>query len=243
MRLRELLQNSNLHRGFFAPILLTSTETPITRNITEVRRSFVSNIDLVGENKQVKPHLLLATSDNTHIFSTPATIDLSAMPNPKDATYFNTGYVPVAVSLEGIFDSNFANRMTPKGLTNILPTKQKSVKTRQIVVADGDIIRNETNGIASDSTIVPLGFDRYMNVQFGNKDFVLNAVLYLTDNDGWMELRSRSLKMRLLNKKITDEERSFWQVINVVVPIVLLLIFGVLYQLARKRKYTTKKIL
>ena len=79
------------------------------------------------------------------------------------------------------------------------PFKKQSIRTRQIVVADGDIIRNEIT--AKDSTTIPLGFDRYMNQQFGNKDFILNAVLYLADNDGWMQLRSRTLKLRLLNKK------------------------------------------
>jgi hypothetical protein len=77
-----------------------------------------------------------------------------------------------------------------------------------------------------------------MNQQFGNKDFVLNAVLYLADNEGWMELRNRSLKLRLLNKKITNDEQIFWQSTNLLIPIVLLLIFGFVYQILRKKKYT-----
>jgi len=83
-----------------------------------------------------------------------------------------------------------------------------------------------------------LGFDRYMNQQFGNKDFVQNAVLYLADNDGWMQLRSRTLKLRLLNKKITSEDRIFWQLTNVLAPLILLLLFSIGYQIIRKRKYT-----
>jgi ABC-2 type transport system permease protein len=108
------------------------------------------------------------------------------------------------------------------------------------VIADGDIIRNEVS-TKGDSTTIPLGFDRYMNQQFGNKDFIQNAVLYLTDNDGWMDLRNRTLKLRLLNKKITDNEQLTWQLINVVLPIAALLIFGFLYQVIRKRKYTKRK--
>jgi len=130
--------------------------------------------------------------------------------------------------------------MAPKGLTNTQPLKQISTRTRQIVVADGDIIRNETNGVASDSTTIPLGFDRYMNQQFGNKEFVLNSVLYLTDNEGWMQLRNRTLKLRLLNKQLSSDEKTIWQVVNVLLPIGLLLLFGIGYQLARKRKYTRK---
>ena len=223
---------------FYAPLLLTSGQHPVSKNITEVRAEFCSGIDLVGENKQVNAQLLLATSDNTHIIGTPTTIDLSDTPKVNDKSYFNLGYLPVAVALEGVFQSNFSNRMTPEGLTNTQPILQQSMRTRQIVVADGDIIRNETSGIASDSTTIPLGYDRYMQQQFGNKEFVLNAVLYLADNEGWMELRNRTMKLRLLNKKVSAEDKTFWQLVNVLTPIILLLSFGVGYQIIRKRKYT-----
>jgi len=221
---------------YYAPLLLTSPDHPVTRNITEVRSEFCSGIDMVGENKQMKYQVLLATSDNTHIIGTPTTIDLSQKIKANDKTYFNLGYVPVAVVLDGVFESDFANRMTPAGLRNTSPIRKVSLNTRQIVVADGDIIRNEV--AAKDSTSVPLGYDRYTNQQYGNKDFIQNAVLYLADNDGWIQLRSRTLKLRLLNKKITNEDRTTWQLINVITPIAFLLILGVMYQIIRKRKYT-----
>ena len=224
---------------YFAPLLLASPEHPVTRNITEVRSEFCSGIDVVGDNKKVNYSVLLATSDNTHILGTPTTIDLSQKLKPTDKIYFTVGYVPVAVAMEGVFESNFANRMIPKGLSNVLPVHKQSFKTRQIVVADGDIIRNEI--ARKDSTTIPLGFDRYMNQQFGNKDFIQNAVLFLADDDGWMQLRNRTLKLRLLNKKITNEDRLTWQLVNVLIPIGLLLIFGIGYQIIRKRKYTKLK--
>lgn len=222
---------------YYSPLLLTSPEHSVTRNITEVRADFSSNIDLVGENKQVKYQLLLATSDNTHVLGTPTTIDLRQTPKANDKSYFNVGYVPVAVAMEGHFDSDFANRMIPKGITKSQPIRERSTYSRQIIVADGDIIRNDTTG-KNDSITIPLGFDRYMNQQYGNKDFIQNAVLYLTDNDGWMELRNRTLKLRLLNKKISNDDRIIWQLTNILTPIVLLLIFGIAYQVIRKRKYT-----
>jgi ABC-2 type transport system permease protein len=221
---------------YFAPLLLTSPEHPVTRNIAEIHSEFCSGIDLVGDNKLVNSQLLLATSDNTHVIGTPTTIDINQKIKPTDKTYFNLGYVPVAVAMEGNFESDFANRMTPKGLINTLPIKKQSLKTRQIVIADGDIIRNEIT--VKDSAAIPLGFDRYMNQQFGNKDFIQNAVLYLADNEGWMQLRSRTLKLRLLNKRITNEDRITWQLINLLVPISILLIFGMCYQIIRKKKYT-----
>ena len=223
---------------YFGPLLLAAPEHPVTRNITEVRSEFCSGIDVVGQNKTLNYSLLLATSDNTHVLGTPTTIDLSQKLKPTDKTYFNAGYVPVAVAMEGIFESDFANRMIPKGLSNVLPIRKNSFKTRQIVVADGDIIRNEI--ALKDSTTIPLGFDRYMNQQFGNKDFIQNAVLYLADNDGWMQLRNRTLKLRLLNKKLVNEDRLTWQLVNVLLPIALLLILGVGYQIIRKRKYTRR---
>ncbi len=223
---------------FFSPLLLTSPEHPITRNITVVKSEFCSKIDIVGENSKRDVQFLLITSNNTHVVGTPSTIDLSQTPKPNDKTYFNLGYIPVAAIIEGVFESDFANRMTPAGLTNTLPIKQQSKITRQIIVADGDIIRNETTGKASDSTTIPLGFDRYMNQQFGNKDFVINSVLYLADNDGWMQLRNRTIKLRLLNKQISSSEITFWQFTNVCLPIILLLLFGFIYQIQRKRKFT-----
>ena len=223
---------------YFAPLLLTSPEHPVTRNITEVRSEFCSGIDIVGDNKMVNKQLLLATSDNTHIVGIPTTIDISQKIKAGDKTYFNMGYVPVAVAMEGVFESDFANRMTPVGLTNTSPTLKQSLKTRQIVVADGDIIRNDI--AAKDSVPIPLGYDRYMHQQFGNRDFIQNAVLYLADNDGWMDLRSRTLKLRLLNKKITNEDKLTWQLVNILLPLGFLLIFGIGYQIVRKRKYTKK---
>lgn len=222
---------------YYAPLLLASYQHPITRNITEVKAAFASALEPVGENENIKNHLLLASSDNTHVVNTPATIVMSETPDPNDKNYFNAAYVPVAMLSEGEFQSNFANRMTPPNLKNAVPTLQKSVATRQIFVADGDIIRNETNGIASDSTTLPAGFDRYMNRQFGNPDFIRNAVLYLTDEEGWLELRSRTLRLRLLNKNIINEQTLFWQIINVVLPVALVLIAGLIYHRRRKRVY------
>ncbi|MFZ4581718.1 MAG: gliding motility-associated ABC transporter substrate-binding protein GldG [Paludibacter sp.] len=223
---------------FFAPLLLTSYQHPITKNITEVRSEFASSVDIVGENKEVRTALLLASSDNTHAMATPATIDLSAMPNATDKSYFNQAYLPVAVLLEGKFKSNFENRLAPEGLSGIQQVLTQSMPSKQIVVADGDIIRNETNGIASDSTTLPLGFDRYMNQQFGNKEFLQNALLYLADDPKWLELRSRSLKLRLLNKQIISEQKLFWQITNIALPLVILVFVGLLYQYFRRRKYT-----
>ena len=216
----------------YAPLLLTSTFHPVTRNITEVKAEFCSAIEPVGENPQLKIYPLLATSDNTRVVGTPGIVDLNDLPQTTDKNYFNTGYVPVAFSLEGVFPSVFNNRMQPRGITNARPQKKESIETRQIVVADGNIIRNETSG----GEVIPLGFDYFTEQQFGNKDFVQNAVLYLADRDGWTDLRSKTVKLSLLNKNVIQERSLFWQVINVVLPILFLLIAGFIYQFVRKKK-------
>ena len=223
---------------FYAPLLLTSTEHPITKNITEVRSEFTSALEVVGNHQAISASLLLATSDHSHIVAVPSTIDLSNMPKANDKAYFDKQYLPVAILVEGSFSSDFENRLRPKEIVSAPAFMGKSKNTKQIVVADGDIIRNETNGIASDSTTLPLGFDRYMNQQFGNRDFVLNSVLYLTDDAGWLGLRSRTLQLRLLNKSVVSEERLFWQCVNIGLPLLLLLAGGVGYGLYRKKKYT-----
>ncbi len=223
---------------YFSPLLLTSTQHPITKNVTEVKAEFCSFIDIVATGLKTKSSTLLATSDNTHILGTPLKIDLSVNPKSNDKTYFNSSFLQVAVLLEGEFESVFKNRIMPSGITNNLPFKDKVLNSRQIFVADGDIIRNETSGIASDSTTLPLGFDRYMNLQFGNSEFIKNSVLYLADEEGWLQLRSKSMKLRLLNKKLVNEQKVYLQIINVVLPIMLLICFGVVYQIMRKRKYT-----
>lgn len=223
---------------YYAPLLLASYQNPITKNITEVKSEFASPIEVVGDNQNTKASLLLATSDNTHIVPTPTTIDLSDMPKTTDKSYFNTGYLPVAVLVEGKFDSNFQNRMKPKEIVASFPFLAQSIPTKQIFVSNGDIIRNETNGVASDSTTLPLGMDRYSNQQYGNKEFIQNAVLYLTDEEGWLNLRSRTLKLRLLNKHQVADEKLKWQLINTAAPLLILILGGVAYQIIRKRKYT-----
>lgn len=223
---------------FFAPLLLTSNLNPITKNISEVRSEFCSAIETAGENPDTKASLLLATSDNTHIFSTPSTVNLSDMPDAKDKAYFNMSFLPVSILVEGKFESNFTNRIPPKEIKNSFPFLAKSISTKQIFVADGDIIRNYTNGTASDSTTLPLGYDRYMQQQFGNSDFIRNSVLYLTEDENWIDLRMRTVKLRLLNKQLVNENLTTLKVISVAVPILLLVVFGLIFQYMRRRKYT-----
>ncbi|MBO5850633.1 MAG: gliding motility-associated ABC transporter substrate-binding protein GldG [Paludibacteraceae bacterium] len=213
----------------FSPILLTSPQHPITRNLSQVKADFCSYIDFTGNNESQKASILLATSSASHIVQTPSMVDLNEMMEGFDEQYFNVSFVPVAVALEGCFQSGFQNRMLPKGIENAQPLRNQSVETKMVIVADGDIIKNEIVPTANGYQVLPVGFDRYSGMQFGNRDFILNALLYLTDDEGWINLRNRTFKLRMLNKKAVLEKKQLIKWTNLLLPIFILLILGTIY--------------
>jgi len=165
-------------------------------------------------------------------------IDLKQMPDPQDHNYFHFQNIPVGGLLEGSFTSAFANRMVPQGIVQSSPIVRKSKPTRMIVIANGDIIRNEVHGSGNNMQLLPLGFDSYANRQYGNHDFIVNAVLYLSGDDNWLELRSRVVPLRLLNNMATTEGRTMWQITNLAIPLLLLALFAAVFFLLRRRKYS-----
>ncbi len=216
---------------YFAPLLNTSPYHATTRSISPVSTSFASTIDFVGSNNKVNAQVLLATSAATHIISTPSTIDVNSVKITPD--YFKHKYIPVGVALEGAFESVWSHRMRPEGIIGQSEIRKESVPTRQIVIASGSAISNEIE----QGKALPLGYDRYTQKQFGNRDFLLNAILYLSDDEGWIDLRKKDFTLRLLNQNKTRTQRTLYQWINVVLPLALLLVFGILFTYTRKRKY------
>jgi ABC-2 type transport system permease protein len=223
---------------YYAPLLQPSPDSPISRNIANVKGEFASSIDFVGDNPKIQKDILLCTSKNSRAMPAPMRVGLEILSLPADPSYFNQKYLPVAVSLDGVFPSVFANRMAPPNILSAEKPKKESVKTRMVVIADGAIIRNEVRGVGSNAQPLPLGYDSYMNQEFGNKNFILNSVLYLTDDDGWLNLRSRELKLRLLDKVTVNKDKKFLQMSNVLFPVFLLLGFAIINFIIRKRKYT-----
>jgi ABC-2 type transport system permease protein len=146
----------------------------------------------------------------------------------------------VAVLLEGEFKSNFENRIPPEIQQNKdIGFVPRSEPTRMIVVSDGDIIRNQIH--FSQGYPMPLGYDQYTGESFGNKDFILNAMDYLVDESGLITIRSRELKLRLLDMTRVNKQKVFWQAFNIVFPVLLVLIFGFVRHYLRKRKYSSGK--
>ncbi|MDR1591686.1 MAG: gliding motility-associated ABC transporter substrate-binding protein GldG [Prevotellaceae bacterium] len=220
----------------YAPLLLTSPHHPITKNGTAVKSDFPSVISQTNDENSIVMMPLLVTSNASRVDRTPTEIDLKNSIRQDPETYFRHRYLPIAVVMEGEFPSVFAHRMPPKGIDSPPQTVERSVPTRMVVAADGDIIRNDVEQ-QEDGTlgILPLGFDRMTGRTFGNRDFVLNALLYLTDDDGWMQLRNRSLKLRLLNSAAVSGSRHFRIWWNVAAPPLLLLLLGGIYLLFRRK--------
>lgn len=224
---------------FFTPLLQTSPYHPITKNISTVKADFASGIEIVGDTVGVRKEVLLATSNASRVHFAPTQIDVSAAVQVEPSEYFNTAFVPVAVALEGCFQSIYKYRMIPDGIVNTGNPVYLSEKTRMVVVADGDIIRNDLEQHAEGLMVVPLGYDRLTRQMYGNRDFIVNTVLYLTDDEGIMELRKKNMALRLLNRAKVETMRTQVVVLNTVLPVLMLALFGLFYFIVRKRRYGT----
>jgi len=218
----------------FFPIVIPKSEHPIVRNLNGIKLEFTSSLDTVG-NSNIKKTILLSTSDKTRALRTPTQVSLDVMVEEPKPEQFNKKYLPVAVLLEGKFESVFKNRLTTMiKESRDIQFKEEGRSTKMIVVSDGDIMRNHIN---PDGTYLPCGFDQYTSQQFGNKTFLLNAINYLCDDMSLTSIRSRSLEIRLLDRKKAESERTKWQIINVVIPIGLVILFGFINAYFRKKRY------
>ncbi|MCU0472365.1 MAG: gliding motility-associated ABC transporter substrate-binding protein GldG [Bacteroidales bacterium] len=223
----------------YYPLLSPNQNHPVTRNINKVRGLFVNSIDTVGLDPAIKKTILLSTSALSRTLTPPLLISMREASQVPDEKYFNRPGLPVAVLLEGTFPSAFKNRMTGKLISDRnFRLKTESSETKMIVISDGDIIRNDVRRSGTTATPYPLGLDRYSGQMFGNRDFLINCMNYLVDDNGLMELRSREMKLRLLNKPKIRTEKTKWQLVNIGLPVLLVILAGMIYGFFRKRKYT-----
>ena len=214
----------------YYPLLFSDSEHPISRGLDEIKCAFVSSIDTI--NNPIKKSILLTSSKQSRIITTPSKISLNIIQNPPPLNTFNKNQIPIAVLLEGKFESVFKNRILPK---KDLKFKASSTTTQMIVVGDGDIAKNMTS---ENGNIFPLGYDKFIKYTYsGNKRFIMNAIHYLCDDIGLTKLKSKEIKLRLLDKKKINENIILIQFINIVIPMILLLIFTLLFRYLKKKKY------
>ncbi|MCB0380820.1 MAG: gliding motility-associated ABC transporter substrate-binding protein GldG [Flavobacteriales bacterium] len=227
---------TQLFPWFFFPLLTQANTHPIVNNLNAVKGEFVSTIDTIARPNIHKTGLL-KSSIYTKVSNTPTRISLGMLRVEPDQYQFTDGNQVAAVLLEGKFQSVFKNRISPQIATsNEINFKEESDFNKMVVVADGDIAKNYVN--VKTSQYYQLGYDRFTNQQFGNDDFMLNVVNYLCDDTGIMGVRSKKLTIRLMDKTLLKKEKFKWQLINTVLPIGLILIFGIAHYFDRKKKYT-----
>lgn len=226
-------------RWYYFPLLTAASDNNIVKNINPIKADFVSSIEPVISDSDVQKIALLKTSDYTKVSAAPVFISLSLLRQAPDQRMFSQKGQNTAYLLKGEFESLYANRMT----TGIMESEEigfrtSSEPTAMIVVADGDIIRNQFH--IPKGYPLPLGFDQYTQITYGNKDFIENAVSYLVDGEGLIGIRSRELTIRLLDTNKISEDALLWQIVNVVVPSAVVILFGFVLAFIRKRKYTKK---
>jgi ABC-2 type transport system permease protein len=194
-----------------------------------VKFDFANQIDTL-KNK-IKKTILLETAALTKLEGTPREISLDIVTKEQDPATFNKGNQILAVLLEGQFESVYNNLVKPFSLEN---EKTKSTVSKMVIIADGDVIKNDV----VKNVPQELGFDRWTGKRYGNKEFLLNTVNYLLDDNGLINIRSKEIAVAFLNKEKIAEEKTKWQLINIAFPLVLLALFGLGFNYYRKKKYT-----
>lgn len=217
----------------FYPIFIPWSTHPIVKNLDGIYSEFPSTIDLL-DTKLVRKTVLLTSSPYNKKLSTPHLLSLQAVEQEPDPKAFQSEPKITAALLEGNFQSAFKNRPKPEGVTENLKAIPQSAPTKMVIISDGDIFKNQ---VSADGTPYPLGYDHYTHQNFGNKSLLLNIVDYLTDDTGLIALRNKEVQLRLLDRAVIRAEKLQWQLINTVVPLLLVLIFAIFQHYIRRRKY------
>ena len=228
------------YRWFYFPLAQAASNHPMVRHMNAVKMDFVSSIDATTSDGNIVKTPLLKTSDYTKVSGTPVFISLAMLRQSPDKRMFPSRSQNVAYLLKGTFPSLYANRIN----TEIQESKEmqfleESVPTAMIVVADGDVIRNQIDVL--NKKPLPLGYDQYTQNTYGNKDFIENAIAYLVDGENLIAIRSREFKIRLLDPDKKVNQRLRWQLVNILVPVGSVILFGIIMAFVRKKKYTSSK--
>jgi ABC-2 type transport system permease protein len=225
------------YRWFYFPLVQSASNHPMVRNMNAIKLDFVSSIDATTSDGNIVKTPLLKTSNYTKVSGTPVFISLAMLRQTPDKRMFPSRSQNVAYLLKGTFPSLYANRITAEiAESEEMQFLPESVPTSMIVVADGDIIRNQIDVISKKP--LPLGYDQYTQNTYGNKAFIENAISYLVDGESLIDIRSREFKIRLLDPDKKANQRLRWQLVNTLVPVGIVILFGFVMALIRKKKYS-----
>ncbi len=215
----------------FAPFAMSSSNHPIVKNIDGVKFDFANSIDTLKND--INKTVLLQSSPYSKTVGVPSEVSLNVIAEEvTPEMYKDQGNIPLAVLLEGNFTSVFNNRILPFEDSSF---KNKGVENKMVVIADGDIARNQLD---QNYEPMELGYDKWTNNLYGNKEFLMNSVNYLLDDTGLINIRTKDVKLPLLNKEEVYKNYDKIRTLIVGLPIVLLIIFGFVFTYLRKKKYT-----
>ncbi len=226
----------SLYPWTFYPVVLSDNNNEINKYVDIIRFEYPSSLDTVSSSPKVKKSILLHSSAKSKFDYAPVEVNLMRAMEAPDEASFKSDSLFLAVLLEGVFESNFKNRMLNPNITQGHKVLEESKNTKMIVVSGSSIIRND---ISAKGEMYPLGFDINTKKTFkGNKQLIMNAVNYLCDDEGLMAIRLREIKLRLLDKNRIITEKILWQSLNLMVPIAFVLIFGFIAAYIRRKKYS-----
>jgi len=226
----------------FHPLLQGNQESSLVRNIDRVASYFPSTIEVLDSPESRNSTVLLTSSQYSRYQVYPSiNISFETLRLPQKPEAYNKSYLPVAVMIEGTFNSYFKNRVSQAmmdGLRQInMDFKESSTSSKQAFIGDADIIKNLYD--PATNRISPIGFNKWEGYTYeGNEDFIINTIDYMLDDYGLIEARSKSFKLRLLDQVRLKKEKLKWQAFNIALPVALVIILGLLFTYWRRRKYT-----
>jgi ABC-2 type transport system permease protein len=236
-------QNMQLFPWNYYPVITNyNPEHPVSKNMDAVMLQFAGSIDTIAgkNNSNVQKTILLSSSKYSNRVNAPVKINVNDVRQKPDPAKYPDKNIPVAVALEGEFESIFKNRLafSTQAMVDTLSElkfKDHSKNTRMVVISDGDFCRNEIDPKTGKAT--PLGYYKYTRETFANKDFLLNIIEWLTDENGIIAARSKEIKTRLLDEQRVKQEKFKWQLINTLLPIGMVLAFAAIFGWWRRKKY------
>lgn len=228
----QLMLSGKLYPWVYNPIVVAKSKHPIVNNLNPMLMQFASSVDTVGKNGLAKK-VLLTSSLYSRPVNNPVELSFDVVARPPAPQLLNKPERPLAVLLEGSFSSFLKGQRRATADPN-MKYKEQSPATSMVVIGDGDFIRNTISGKGE---IFPLGFDRNTKRMFDNKKFFVNCVDYMLDASGLIEVRTKEFEIRPLNKTKVKKEANTWKTVNMVIPVVAVIIFGLINGIIRRRKY------